>query len=96
MTIRIYDYDDNAVKIEIPDKPIKCIDITVLSGDETGTIRFEDGTRLDFDASDDRYESFYDGLYFVEGDDIRRWLALRPAAGRTASYARQEMFREKR
>lgn len=92
MTIHIYDYDNNAVKIEIPDKPIKCIDITVLSGDETGTIRFEDGTRLDFDASDDRCMSFYDGSYFVEGDDIRRWLAFRPPAGRTASYARLESF----
>lgn len=95
MIMRIYDYDDNAVKIEIPDKPIKCIDITVLSGDETGTIRFEDGTRLDFDASDDRNTDFYDGSYFVEGDDIKRWLAFRPPAGRTASYARQKMFRER-
>ena len=25
MTIRIYDFDDNTVKIEIPDKPIKRI-----------------------------------------------------------------------
>lgn len=25
MTIRIYDFDDNAVKFEIPDKPIKRI-----------------------------------------------------------------------
>lgn len=25
MTIRIYDFDDNAVKIEIPDQPIKRI-----------------------------------------------------------------------
>lgn len=54
MTIRIYDFDDNAVKIEIPDKPIKHIDVIVLSGDGTGTIWFEDGTRFDFDASDDR------------------------------------------
>lgn len=54
MKIRIYDYDDNAVTIEIPDKPIKRIYVTVLTGDETGTIRFEDSTRLDFDASDDR------------------------------------------
>ena len=48
MTIRIYDFDDNAVKIENPDKPIKRIDVIVLSDDGTGTIRF------DFDASDDR------------------------------------------
>ena len=48
MTIRIYNFDDNAVKIENPDKPIKRIDVIVLSGDETGT------TRFDCDASDDR------------------------------------------
>ena len=95
MAIRIYDYDDNAVKIEIPDKPIKSINVIVLSGDETGTIRFEDGTRFDFDASDDRNTDFYDGSYFVEGDDIKRWLSFRPRAGRTAWYGRQEMFRER-
>ena len=38
----------------ILDKPIKRIDVIVLSGDETGTIRFEDGTRFDFDTPDDR------------------------------------------
>ena len=48
MTIRIYDFDDNVVKNENPDKPIKRIDVIVLSGDETGT------TRFDFDALDDR------------------------------------------
>lgn len=54
MKIRIYDYANNAVNIEIPDKPIKRIYVRILTGDETGTIRFEDGTRFDFDASDDR------------------------------------------
>ena len=54
MKIRIYDYANNAVNIEIPDKPIKRIDVIVLTGDETGTIRFEDGTQLGFDAPDDR------------------------------------------
>ena len=96
MTIQIYDFDDNAVKIEIPDKPIKRIDVIVLSGDATGTIWFEDGTRIGFDACDVRVADFYDGLYSVEGDDIRSWLAFRPPAGRTASYARQVRFRERR
>ena len=54
MKIRIYDYANNAVNIEIPDKPIKRIHVRILTGDETGTIRFEDGTRFDFDAPDDR------------------------------------------
>lgn len=54
MKIRIYDYANNAVNIEIPDKPIKRIHVRILTGDKTGTIWFEDGTRFDFDASDDR------------------------------------------
>lgn len=95
MTIRIYDYANNAVNIEIPDKPIKRIHVRILFGDETGTILFEDGTQLGFDASDKRCLNFFDSSYLVEGDDIRRWLAFRPPAGRTASYARQEMFSER-
>ena len=38
----------------ILDKPTKRIDVIVLSGDETGTIQFEDGTRFDFNAPDNR------------------------------------------
>lgn len=96
MKIRIYDYANNAVNIEMPDKPIKRIYVRILTGDETGTILFEDGTQLGFDASGKRCPNFLDGSYFVEGDDIWRWLEFRPPAGCTASYARQEMFREKR
>ena len=73
MKIRIYDYDDNAVKIETPDKPIKRIDVIVLSDDGTGTIRFKDGTRFDFDASvepvlkgDSRLPSGYTELEYIE------------------------------
>ena len=57
MTIRIYDFDDNAVKIENPDKPIKRIDAIVLSGDKTGTIRFEDDTPDDRDTELEYIES---------------------------------------
>lgn len=45
MTIRIYDFDDNAVKIENPDKPIKRIDVIVLSGDEVKPV-LKGGSRL--------------------------------------------------
>lgn len=85
MKIRIYDYANNAVKTEIPDKPIKRINEIILSSDGTGTILFEDGTQLGFDASGKRCLNFLDGSYFVEDDDIRRWLAFRPTLGRTAA-----------
>ena len=64
MTIRIYDFDDNAVKIEIPDKPIKRIDVIVLSGDETGTIRFENDTPDDRDTKLEYIES--SGTQYVD------------------------------
>lgn len=36
MTIRIYDFDDNTVKIEIPDKPIKRItELEYIESSET-------------------------------------------------------------
>ena len=78
MTIRIYDFDDNAVKIETPDKPIKRIDEIVLSDDGTGTIRFKDGTQLDFDASvepvlkgDSRLPSGYTELEYIESNETQ-------------------------
>ena len=64
MTIRIYDFDDNAVKIENPDKSIKRIDVIVLSGDETGTIRFEDDTPDNRDTKLEYIES--SGTQYVD------------------------------
>lgn len=64
MKIRIYDYDDNVVTIEIPDKPIKRIYVTVLTGDETGTIRFEDDTPDDRDTKLEYIES--SGTQYVD------------------------------
>lgn len=44
MKFKIYDYDNKSVKVEVPDKPTHCIMVTILGGDETGTVYFEDGT----------------------------------------------------
>lgn len=56
------------------------IDVTIISGDETGLIYFvKDGkaNRIAFDASiGTRFISYDDGTYTVEGkDNIRRWLS---------------------
>ena len=56
MTIRIYDFDDNAVKNEIPDKPIKRIDVIVLSGDEVEPVP----------KGDSRLPSGYTELEYIE------------------------------
>lgn len=86
----IYDYANRPTKIELPDKAVESIAVTILSGDETGTVRFEDGTCLPFDASDRRIHDFFDGGYIIKGGMIERWLNFVPRKNRTASYQRQE------
>lgn len=88
----IYDFDNEAVKVELPDKPIASISVTVLSGDETGNVVFKDGEIIHFDASNCRLMGFFDGSYSVSGEDIQKWLDFKPTDGRTASYQRQRQF----
>lgn len=92
MTMTVFDFENREAKIELPDKPIKAISVTVLSGDETGTVIFDDGTTVGFDASNSRICNFFDGSYTVIGEQIFDWLAFKPSDGRTAAYLRQERF----
>lgn len=91
-TIRVYDYANNAVDINIPDKEIASISIIVISGDETGTIYFKDGECIDFDSSSTRFCAFYDGHYLVNGTHIEEWINFTPTLGRTFSYEREAAF----
>lgn len=92
MIIKIYDYDNRATEITIPDdKVISAIFVCVLSGDETGIICFTDGTAISFDASGCRTVSFYDGCYVVLGENIQKWINFDVSkCTTTISYARQE------
>lgn len=91
--ITIYDFEDAPIVIETPpEKVIESIYVRVLSGDETGSINFTDGTNMDFDASNCRSFDFYDGDYLVPSEKVQSWIDFEPSAHRTASYARQEKF----
>lgn len=93
MIITIYDYANTAKEIELPDKDVLEIAVTVLSGDETGYVKFTDGTEIEFDASDCRLMSYYDGAYTVEGENIQKWIDFKPSGNRfTVSYERREKF----
>lgn len=92
MNIKIYDYDNNVRMVEVPDgKEIESIDVTVLSGDETGYIFFTDGSRKRFDASNCRMMGFDDGSYSVPSKKVNEWINWKPR-GFTNSYARQRDF----
>lgn len=91
----IYDYDNKPVTVELPEKQIFMIIVNVLSGDETGRIIFEDGTSIEFDASSDRINSYFDGAYIVPESFISEWVNFKFSRNRTRSYERQEGFYKK-
>lgn len=75
-----YDYKGRKKMFPDIDGFITKIDVTIISGDETGLIYFvKDGksNRIAFDASvGTRFISYDDGTYTVEGkDNIKRWLS---------------------
>jgi hypothetical protein len=96
-SITVFDYDDKPRTMQLPDKGIRLIHVTILSGDETGYVQFDDNTIFDFDASDCRIQNFYDGSYTVTGDDmIARWLDWDPQGKEFLSHLRkQDMWRIK-
>lgn len=89
----IYDYANNPIEVELPHKAISEIFVAVITGDETGFVKFEDGSKFYFDASDDRLCDFNDGYYIVLKDRVEEWLNFKPSKKRlTYSYERQELF----
>lgn len=88
----IYDFTNDTVDVRLPEKQIESINVTVLSGDETGSVVFKDGEIIHFDASDCRMIDFYDGSYSVTGENIQRWLNFKPSGERAAPYERQDLF----
>ena len=92
MIIAVYDYDNVKTEITLPDKEIVEIYVHVLSGDETGCVKFADGERVWFDASDCRMHSYDDGAYFVEGENIQKWIDFIPSEQGTVSYNRMREF----
>lgn len=87
----VYDYLNTPVEVNLPDRPISSIFVQILSGDETGTVAFEDGTAVHFDASNHRIYGFFDGSYVVCKSKVKEWLAFSPTPGETASYERGRM-----
>lgn len=96
MKFKIYDYDNKASVVEIPDKPIGYIHVIILSGDETGVIYFKDGTTQSFDASDCRNTNCFDEEYIVDDMYIKEWIAINPKVGSydTKSYERAKRIRK--
>ena len=92
--LTIYDYANNPVTIEFPEKEVHAILVSVLSGDETGAIIFDGETVKTFDASDCRIKNYYDGRYYVLGDSIENWVNFTATKEEhyPISYQRRDKF----
>ena len=91
MRMKIYDYINRPVEVDLPDKEIKAIVVKILSGDETGFVLFEDGSRLEFDASMERISDYEYGCYFVLQEYMAEWMNWKPikdSASTVYSYDR--------
>lgn len=94
-----YDYKGRKRMFPDIDGFITKIDVTIISGDETGLIYFvKDGkaNRVAFDASvGTRFISYDDGTYTVEGkDNIKKWLSwsYNKDKANNVNYAIQHMI----
>jgi hypothetical protein len=94
-----YDYKGRKKMFPDIDGFITKIDVTIISGDETGLIYFvKDGkaNRIAFDASaGTRFISYDDGAYTVEGkDNIKKWLSWSydKDKAKNVNYAIQHMM----
>ena len=94
-----YDYKGRKRVFPDIDGFITKIDVTIISGDETGLIYFvKDGkaNRVAFDASvGTRFISYDDGTYTVEGkDNIKKWLSWSydKDKAKNVNYAIQHMI----
>ena len=96
MKFKIYDFDNNAIEVDAGDEPINLITVTILSGDETGLIVFEDGTTQAFDASECRNTDYFDDPYVVLGNQVEKWASIKPHVGEheTKSYKRVNVWRK--
>lgn len=93
-TIKVYDYANNAVDIDIPDKEITAISVVVICGDETGIISFADGTSMTFTSCEIRPQDIVDRIYVVTGKRIKEWINFIPTPDTTFSYERASIFEE--
>lgn len=96
MRMKIYDYINRPVEVELPDKEIKAILVQILTGDEIGYVLFEDGSQFSFDASMERVTDYNDGAYLVKKEHLAEWLDWKPEDTPwpfyTCAYARRNWY----
>lgn len=98
MTLKIFNSYNGFVEVDVGQKEIDFIVVTVVQGCEIIQIYFKDGTSVEVDQ---RIVSvgmpmtllFYDGTYVVTPDKLKEWIDIGDSSDRPAFY-RLETFCE--
>lgn len=81
MTFKIFNCYKGFVEVDVGQKEIDFIVVTVIQGDEIVHIYFKDGTSVEVDPCfvfDDlaRTVDFYDDAYVVKTDRLKKWIDI--------------------
>lgn len=93
MKFNIYNRFDEALSIDVGEKEIEYIDVTVIGSEELIHIHYTDGTISSHENSWYKKYNYY-GSYIVPKERIQEWIDLEKVNNRTISYYRLEVFEE--
>lgn len=90
--LKIYDYADRITEVDLPDKEIKTISVSIVSGDEVVSIVYIDDTLDFYDSSKTRADNINNGHYIVKGRDIEKFINWKPKLSGYHSHERYMDF----
>lgn len=93
MKFNIYNFENEPTEVELKCRAVSRIYVTVITGDETITVLFSNGTAKEFNSSDTRVVDNIDGTYILKGNRIREWMEYEPTGDGAISYERMIAFR---
>lgn len=93
MKFNIYNRFDEALSVDIGEKEIEYIEVSVIGSEEYIHIHYTDGTISYHENSLYKKLNYY-GSYIVPKERIQEWIDLEKVTNRTISYYRLEVFEE--
>ena len=93
MTFKIFNCYNGFVEVDVGQKEIDFIVVTVLQGDEVVRIYFKDGTSVEVDSCGvfdglNRTVDFYDDTYVVKTDRLSKWVDIGNSSDRPVNTRR--------
>ena len=93
MKFNIYNFENEPTEVELKCRAVSKIYVTLITGDETISVLFSNGSIKEFSSSDARVVDNIDGTYVLKGNRIREWMEYEPTGDGAISYERMIAFR---